>query len=147
METLNNLIQTVGLNHSFFYQLLIAILLFFISRKWLWNPYIASMDERDRLTKGRLSNTKELDLKIQANQELYEKKAKQLHKDFQAVFNDRKELALQDFLKKSLQLEKEYKESLKKKRRDLKAAVKTQESLLKKELPDLSALLLNKIKS
>ena len=147
METLNNLMQTVGLNSSFFYQLFIAVMLFFVSKKWLWAPYIEKMDERDRLTKGRFSNTKNLDLKIQANQELYEKKAKKIHKDFQDVFNKIKETALQDFSKKSLELEKGHKESLKKRMNDLKSAVKDQEKALKEDLPNLSSLLLNKIKN
>ena len=147
METLNTLIQTVGLNYSFFYQLLIGVALFFISRNWLWRPYIESMDEREKLTKGLLSGAKELEIKIQAQQELYEKKAKQIHKDFQVVFNGIKESALQDFSEKSLTLEQEHKESLNKKRIDLKSAVKDQEKLLKKELPVLSKLLLNKIRS
>ena len=146
MEILNNLIQTVGLNHSFFYHFLIGIVLFFMSRNWLWRPYIESMDKRDRFTKGRLSNTKELDLKIQANQELYKQKAQKIHKDFQTVFNEIKESTLKKFSQKSLQIEKEHKESLNKKRNDLKLEVKDQEELLKKDLPVLTELLLNKIK-
>lgn len=147
METLNNLIQTLGLNHTFFYHFLVASLLFFISKKWLWLPYIKSMEKRNELTKGRLSNTKDLDLKIQANQELYEKKAKQIHRDFQVIFNKRKEKTLQDFSQKSLEYERDHKESLKKKMTNLKSSVQKQESLMQKEISGLSEILLNKIKS
>lgn len=146
METLNNLIQTVGLNHSFFYHILIGLIVYPISKKGLWIPYIESLDEKNKLTKGRLSNTKELDLQIQDCRELYEKKAKKIHKDFQAVFNEIKELALREFSKKSLELEKESKKRLSKKISDLKAMVKNQEEPLKKELPSLSMLLVSKIK-
>lgn len=147
METLNNLIETLGINYTFFYHFLVATLLFFISKKRLWIPYIESMDKRNELTNGRLSNTKELDLKIQNQKDLYEKKAKKIHSDFQAVFNEIKTKALQDFSKKSLELETNYKASLTKKLNDLKLAVKNQEPALEQEISILSGLLTEKIKS
>ena len=139
--------QTVGLNHSFFYHLLFSALLFFISKKWLWKPYIQEMDRRTQLTKGRMNSTKDLDLKIQANKELYEKKAKHLHREFQTVFNQIKEDSLNRFSEQSLKIEKEHKESLKQKRQALQQKAKEQEELLQKELPALSELLLSKIKN
>ena len=145
MEVLTQLVETLGLNASFFYQLIIAVVVFFISKNSLWKPYIKNMEERERLTKGRLSNTKELDLKIESQKELYEKKVQQLDKDFQTVFNEMKEKALQEFSKKSLKMEEEHKESLKRKRVHLKSMVEDQQKLLQKEIPALQELLLTKI--
>ena len=145
MEVLTQLVETLGLNASFFYQLIIAVVVFFISKNTLWKPYIKNMEERERLTKGRLSNTKELDLKIESQKELYEKRVQQLDKDFQTVFSEMKEKALQEFSKNSLKMEEEHKESLKKKRAHLKAMVEDQQKLLQKEIPALQELLLTKI--
>ena len=147
MEAINNLIQTVGLNYSFFYHLLIAATLFFISKKWLWKPYIQEMDKRTQLTKGRIDSTKDLDLKIQANRGLYEKKAKSIHRKFQTIFNKIKEDSLTYFSKQSLKIEEEHQERLRQKRQTLKQKAKEQDELLKKELPALRDLLLNKIRN
>lgn len=147
MELLRNLIQTLSLNHTFFYHFLLSLVLFFLSKKLLFEPYIVAMDQRSALTKGRRAGLKDLDLKIEQKKELYEKKAKETHKKFQSVFNSLKEDVLSDFESKNLKQKEEQKKWLKEQRADLKTWLNKQNDFLEKELSQLSTALLDKIKS
>ncbi|MBC6415042.1 MAG: hypothetical protein GDA46_01430 [Bdellovibrionales bacterium] len=147
MKMLGSLVETVGLDYSFFYHLIFSVIIFFLSKKWLWQAYIQAMDKRTQLTKGRVNETEALDQKIQINKEIYEKKAKHIHKEFQNIFNDMKEDSLKYFSKESLKIQEEHKKLMKQKRDFLKKKVQEQEDILRKSLVSLSELLLEKIKS
>lgn len=147
METLRNLIQTLSLDHSFFYHLILAFILYFISKKYLFQPYIAAMDKRRKLTKGRIKQSQSLDSQIQESQRLYEEKAKKIHKEFQNHFGKIKQKALDRFSKKSLELEKDQKLYLDRERKKLKEHALAQNKILEKEIPLLKTALLDKIKS
>ena len=147
METLNSLIQTLSLDYSFFYHFILALILYFISKSLLFQPYISTMDQRRNFTKGRLAKSEDLDLQIQKNQELYEIKAKKIHAEFQKFFTEIKVKAMESFSKDSLNLEKEQKLWLEKESARLKDSAQKQNQVLEKEIPQLKSALLNKIKS
>ena len=147
MEILKGLIQTLALDQSFFYHLILGIILFFISKNWLFRPYIFAMDQRRKFTKGRLEESGELDIKIQESQKLYDEKAKKIHKDFQELFGKIKEKALESFSKDSLKLEEDQKLWLLQERIKLKENAQAQNKILEKEIPHLKSELLGKIKS
>ncbi|MCY4321706.1 MAG: hypothetical protein OXC37_04825 [Bdellovibrionaceae bacterium] len=147
METLKTLIQTLSLDHSFFYHLILALILYFISKKWLFQPYIAKMDERSRLTKGRMDTNEEKKLEIEKKKELYEEKAKNIHKEFQKLFSVMKNKAMENFSKESLKLEKDQKTFLDEQKKNLVENAKKQNEILEKSLPQLKESLLGKIKS
>lgn len=147
MEILKDLIQTLALDQSFFYHLLLATIAFFISKNWLFRPYISAMDQRKKFTKGRLEESGELDIKIQESQKLYEEKAKKIHKEFQELFGGIKEKALSAFSLDSLKLEEEQKLWLKQERAKLKENSQEQNKILEKEIPQLKSALFDKIKS
>ena len=147
METLRNLIQTLSLDHSFFYHLFLAFVLYFISKKWLFQPYISAMDKRRSLTKGRLEQNQGLDAQIQESQELYDKKAKKIHKEFQEHFGKIREKALENFSKESLKLEKDQKLCLEGERKRLQEQAQAQNKILEKEISSLKTALLDKIKT
>ena len=147
METLKTLIQTLSLDQSFFYHLVLSFILYFISRKWLFQPYILAMDQRRSLTKGRLEKNEKRELAIQNSQQLYEKKAKKLNKEFQGIFSEIREKALESFSKESLKLEADQKLWLEREKRKLTEQAKEQNKILEREIPQLKANLLNKIKS
>ena len=147
MEIFTTFIKTVHLNYSFFYHLIFVTVLYFVSKKTLFEPYIASMNQRDLFTKGRIENRKKLDLELQKNKELYEKKAQKLHKQFQSIFDQSKKKTQEDFLEQSLKIQKKEKDLLKSQRLQLQKKTEQQKELLKQSLPELSEELLNKIKS
>ena len=147
METLKTLIQTLSLDHSFFYHLVLALILYFISKKWLFQPYIAKMDERSKLTKGRLETNEQKELEIQKKRDLYDEKAKDIHKEFQKLFSVIKNESLETFSKESLKLEQDQKTYLEGQKKDLVDNAKRQNDILEKDIPQLKEVLLRKIKS
>ena len=147
MSLLNNLIQTIGLNNSFFYQLALAVVLYFISKKLFLQPYLESLEKRQKLTKGRMKSNKELEEKIEANKSIYEEKAKSVHEQFQEFFNKIKHKAQQDSLNEIGQLQNEQKEFISKEKEKLNQTIKEQSALLEKDIPILTKLLVEKIKS
>ena len=147
MEILNSLVQTLKLDQSFFYHLILAVFLYFISKKWLFRPYIFAMNQRRKLTKGRLEKSEDEELEIQKKKDLYDKKAQKIHKDFQELFSKMKNKAGEDFSKDSLKLEKEQKAWLKREKKNLEENAQKQNEILEKQIPQLKTALLSKIKS
>ena len=147
METLRNLIQTLSLDHSLFYHLALAFILYFISKKWLFQPYISAMDRRKELTKGRLEKSGDRDRDIQQSRKLYEEKAQKIHKEFQELFSGIRDKALEHFSKESFKLEKDQKLWLEQEKKKLEVQAQKQNKILEKEIPLLKTSLLNKIKS
>ena len=147
MEILKDLIQTLELDSSFFYHLVLAFILYLFSKKWLFQPYISAMNQRRKRTKGRLEKSGDLELQIQKDQELYEKTAKKIHKEFQKLFSGIRDRALENFSKESLKLEEEQKIWLQREKKSLKKNAQEQNKILEKEIPQLKTALLNKIKS
>ena len=147
MEILRDLAQTLALDLSFFYHIVLAFLLFFVSKKWLFQPYIASMNQRRDFTKGRMEKSGDLDLQIQNSRVLYDQKAKKIHKEFQELFNKVREESLTQFSEESLKLEQEQKLWLQRERLKMKESAEEQNKILAKEIPQLKSALLNKVKS
>ena len=147
MEVLSNLAQTLELNHSFFYHLLLAFILFLLSKKWLFQPYISAMNQRRKFTKGRLEKSESLDQEIQKNKELYEQKAKKIHKEFQKLFSGIRDKALENFSKESLKLEKDQKLWLEREQNKSRESAQAQNKILENEIPQLKSALLGKLRS
>lgn len=147
MDLLGNLISTVGLNSSFFYQLILAVLLYFILKRVFLQPYLESFEKRQKFTKGRLKSSKKLEEQIEENKKLYEQKAKLVHEKFREVFNKIKLKAQEDYQVESLKVYTEQKNFIEKERDKLKRSLKEQEVLMGKELPFLIKLLVEKMKS
>ena len=147
MSLLSDLISTVGLDSSFFYQFLLTAGIYFISKNLFFQPYLEKFKERQERTKGRLKSSKVLELQIEEKKMIYKQKAQKIHKEFQEIFNQIKQKAQESYLSENLKLKKEQKKELEKKRRILSQALKEQEMALEKDLPLLVELLVGKIKS
>ena len=74
MSLLNDLVKTIGLDSSFFYQLVLAVVLYFILKKLFLQPYLESFEKRQKLTRGRMKSSEELGKKVEESKALYEKK-------------------------------------------------------------------------
>ena len=147
MEVLKDLVQTLELDSSFFYHLVLAFILYFISKKGLFQPYISTMNRRRELTKGRMEKSEERELKIQKYQTLYGEKAKKIHKEFQELFSGIRDKAVENFSEESVKLEKDQQNWLEQEKRKLKEQAQEQNKILEKEIPPLKTALLSKIKS
>lgn len=147
MSLLNDLVKTIGLDNSFFYQLVLAVVLYFVLKRLFLQAYLESFEKRQKLTKGRMKSSKELGKEIEESKALYEKKAKLVHERFQEVFSKIKQKAQEDYLKEFLQMRKEQKELVTREKKSLNQALKKQSDSLEKEIPLLTKLLVEKIKS
>ena len=139
-------ITSLGLDFSFFYQLALAVLLYFASKKIVFEPYLKSFQQRQERTKGRLKTSRDLEQKIEQSRKIYEDTARQNHKEFQETFGRLKEKARASALKESERLHREQKELMGVSKDSLQREVKKQDLLLEKDLPVLTKLLVDKIK-
>lgn len=146
MELWNNLIRTVGLDKSFFYQLVMAVTLYFISKKLFFEPYLKKQTEREERTKGRMIQSRKIELRVERKKQEYERKAKAVHREFQEVFNAIKLRTKEDYEKENLKIEKEQKLYLVREREKLHKALREQEKALEEELAPLARLLAEKIR-
>ena len=146
MALLRDLINTVGLDISFFYQLFLAIIVYFISKKLFFQPYLENFKKSQKLTKGSLKSSEEIEKSIEEKKVLYEQKAKSVHEKFQETFSKIKNQSQKDYLLKTSKLQEEQRNFLDKERKNLNQSVKTQEDLLKQDVPSFVSLLVEKIK-
>ena len=146
MEMVNDFIRTVGLDKSFFFQLTLATVLYFLSKQLFLRAYLENFQKSEQLTKGRMSRNQDLEEKIERQKNLYEQKAKTLHSEFQKVFNEKKKEAQKKYQENSLNIQKEQNKLIKKQRSVLKQSLEEQEDQLQKEIPFLTELLVEKIK-
>lgn len=146
MEMLQILIRTVGLNDSFFYQLALAVLLYFISKKLFFEPYLIQLKKREEKTKGRMARHQEIDLRLERKKKEYEKKAQKINREFQEVFSQIHLQAQDDYINENQKIEKEQKLWIQKQRNLIQQALAEQEKSLEKDFPFLTQLLADKIK-
>lgn len=142
-----DLIEVVGLDTSFYYQLLLAVALYFVSKKLFFQPYLKSFEKRKELTRGRATKNKKREEEIEEKKQLYEKKAKELNQKFQEVFSKIKKSATDKYLKESLELQETQKKEIFNGRAHLLKEIKKQELNLEKDIPLLAELLSEKIKN
>ena len=147
MNILMDFINTVGLDKSFFVQLFLCVALYFIAKKLFLKAYLDNFERSEKLTKGRISSSKDLEEKIEKQKDLYEQKAKTIHVEFQKVFDEIRKQAQKKYQKDSFNIQTEQKDLIKNQRATLKKSLEEQELELQKELPLLKDLLVEKIKS
>ena len=146
MSLLKNLIETLGLNHSFFFHFFLGLLLYLVSKKILFQPYLKELKQKEALSKGRMENIKKINQDLESQKQLYSQKAQQIHKEFKSTFHKIKEKAQAQFLKESQSLKKEQGQWIKQGREALKQSLKEQEQSLENSFPQLTKLLVEKIK-
>ena len=147
MSLLNDLITTVGLDRTFFYQLFLAVILYFVSKKLFFQPYLKNFEKSEESAKGRLAGVRQLEEEIEKQKLLYEEQARRVHQKFQDRFLAIKHEAQKDFEKKSLKIRKEQKEHVKKERQALLRDMEKQSLFMEIAFPSLARLLVEKIKS
>ena len=139
-------IRALGLDFSFFYQLILAVFLYFASKRLFFAPYLKSFQQRQERTKGRMQSSRELEQKIEESRKIYEEITRQNHKEFQEIFGRIKQKFVQETAQESARLHREQKEIMAVERENLRRDVKKQDLLLEKDLPVLTKLLVDKIK-
>lgn len=146
MQTLKHLINTIGLDASFFYQFILVCVLYFISRS-LFKAYLNNFIKREELTKGRLLSGQKIKEQIIKQKLVYENKTKDIQKSFQNIFNKIKKQSLDQYKKDKTDIEKSQQEILKTKRKELQQGLKEQDAQVEAASSSLTQLLVKKIKT
>ena len=146
MELINTLVQTVGLDESFFYQFVFVGVLYFVTKKLFLNAYYKNVEKRRDLTQGRLISNKDLEDKIKNLQQEYEQQARKLNTKFQNVFNQIKEEQEEIMKQKKKDFQKAYETTLAERQESLLKEKQEQEKQIKEELPELIQALAGKVK-
>ncbi len=145
MSLFKDFIETVGLDHTFFYQLIIITLLYFVVKKLFLLRYYQDVEKRRERTKGSFSKSKEVEEKIVNLEKKYSQKAQTLNQKFQDVFGRIKEESEKSFQKNKLILEEEQRKRLESQRSQILKDKNQEEQKLEKDMPHLVQSLVDKM--
>ena len=146
MDFIEGFIHTLGLDSSFFIQLLLACGLYFLISRILLNPYLKLMDKRQTLTKGRFDSSRKMEENIENLKTQYEEKAKKVHKEFQKHFGEIKQKAEQDYKANLEQLQQEQAHTLRQEKERVLKEGKSQMDILKSDISHFAESLAEKLK-
>ncbi len=145
MSVLKGLVETVGLDHTFFYQFIIISILYFVTKKLFLQRYYQDIEKRREVTKGSFSQSQEMEDKIENLKKSYDQKAQSLNKKFQDVFGFIKNSTEESFIKDREFLQEEQKKDLEAQKKTLLKNKEREDEKLKKDLPNLIQSLVGKI--
>lgn len=90
------LLTSLGINQTFFYQIVIFLIAFFFLKKVVFLPYYKAFEEREKRTSGGQSTAHELHHQLATLEAEYQQKARETHRRITDVFNQKKQAALQE---------------------------------------------------
>lgn len=146
MDFIKGFIETLGLDSSFFIQLVWAVGLYFILAKILLKPYFRLMEKRENLTGGRFKSSRKLEEDIEQLKIQYEEKAKKVHAEFQKDFGEIKKQVEWDHKARLSELQRAWEAHLQQEQKRILKEKKEQTDLLKRETPHFVESLVEKLR-
>lgn len=146
MDFVKGFISTLGLDSSFFFQLALAVALYFIIARLLFKPYFELMEKRQQLTKGRFAKGRKLEVDIEKLKQEYEKTAKEVYSAFQKDFGRIKSQAESEYKTQLKQLQEEQVQTLTREKERIANEKEKLILLLKSDLPHLGKTLAKKLR-
>ncbi len=125
-----SIMESLGLNESFFVQFVIFLLIYPVLSKLLFGPYFRLYSKKEKETSLRMKEVEELKKKQELLQAEYERKAKQLNEKFRSLY----EKGEKEIKTKSLELRNQQQLVLEKGSKKSKAHVNQEIEAIKKEL-------------
>ena len=146
MDFLKGFIGTLGLDKTFFFQISLVVVLYFILNKLLFRPYLKLLEKRESLTKGKFSEGKQLEVQMESLKQEYEKRSRKLYSEFQKLFSKIKQESEKEFQIKREALKKAHSDLLRAKKEEILKSEKESEEDIKKAIPSFVEALVNKMK-
>ena len=81
------LLQSLGVNHTVFYQLAIFLVVFFSVREIAFKPYAEAYDKRESSTVGSIDGVGTINKNIEELRHAYETEARELHEQISTIFD------------------------------------------------------------
>ncbi|MGI9548358.1 MAG: hypothetical protein ACR2M7_00030 [Bdellovibrionales bacterium] len=145
MEILKNFATTVGLDHTFFYQFILIVVLYFLMKKLFLQSYCENLEKRREMTKGSFLESQKKEIEIENLKKVYSEKAQALNKKFQSKFGVIKESVEKKFKEERAAIQAQHIEGLKKQKEHLTNHKDQENKKLEKEIPALVQALINKM--
>ena len=145
MDFVNGFFVAIGLDKSFFIQFIFVVVLYFILNKLLFVPYIALLQKRNLLTKGKFAESKKVKLELEKLKQDYGVKIRQTHDQFQKLFREAKEETNKSLKTKQEILKKTQADLLKQQKKEIENKARETRVALKKEVPLFAESLVHKL--
>ena len=142
-----SLIQALGVDSTFFIQLLIFLLFYPVLSRLLFLPYFKLQNQREKETVERM---KKVTLLEQEKKRLKEKNKERTHKineTFNRIYGEESKVLRESFLKRQEKKQQENKNQYEQKIEDLLQEIKTVEGQLHREVNQLAEVAVGRLTS
>ncbi len=140
-----SLIQALGVDSTFFIQLVIFLLFYPILSRLLFLPYFKLQNQREKETVERMKEVTSLEQEKERLQEEYKKRAHEINETFNKIYMKESKLLRESFLKRREKKQAENKDQYEKKIKDLLQEIKTVEEQLNKEVNQLTEVAVSRL--
>ena len=90
MEILLNVFESLGINHTIFYQFIVFVILFFLLKQILFKDLLRVIVDREEKTVVSEKNAEEVEKEAQELKAKYDKMVADIYKKYQEKFNEDK---------------------------------------------------------
>ena len=145
MDFFRGFIDVLGLDGSFFFHLIWAAGLYFITAETVLKPYLRRLEKQKKLTGGRFENSRRLREETAKLKVRYEAQARKAHREFQKHFGALKRQAEEESKQRTAALQTARARNLRKEKERIAQERSEREAALKKEIPALAGKLTEKL--
>lgn len=145
MDFLKDFISILNLDNTFFVQFAVVVVFYFVTTRLFFNSYLERQEQRQSLTKGRMTKADKLEGEMEVVKEQYTEKTREVHQKFQGVFQKIRQAVLEEHKNQVESIETESRKQLEKERAALFQKKQEVEEVFLKERPFLVKTLVKKL--
>lgn len=142
-----SLIQALGVDSTFFIQLLIFLLFYPVLSRLLFLPYFKLQNQREKETVERMKKVTHLEQEKKRLQEEYKERAHKINETFNRIYGEESKVLRESFLKRQEKKQQENKNQYERKIEDLLQEIKTVEGQLNREVNQLAEVAVGRLTS
>ena len=140
-----SLIQALGVDSTFFVQLVIFLVFYPVFSRLLFLPYFKLQNQRETETVERMKQVEILEEEKKHLQKEYEQKAHRINERFNKIYDKESKLLKESFLKRRGEKQEENKKEYEKNFKSLLQEIKTVEDQLYDEVNQLTEVAINRL--
>ena len=132
------ILSSLGVNSSFFIQLVIFFVTYLAMYFIAFKPYMAALDERRRRTKGSTDKANDLTLETQKIRETFAREAKEINGDIKSIYSLASEKGMSEKNKIVQEAKSSAETYVSSKSKELESAIGEARAQLEKDVPSIS---------